>query len=150
MKCQNNENNRIPCNFAIKCSFRWVASLSPDSIFSIIFSFHFKGIQSSTAYMIYSVMSLSGKGSKKNYSKTLSTLGKIFSRRYFEIFFPENKIWHFMQLSPKETICMKCHMLFSGKNKKNIINLSIKLSAENVQRVVKVKETFAIVSYRKW
>ena len=32
---------------------------------------------------------------------------------------------------------MKCHILFSGKNKKNIINLS---SAENAQRVVKVKE----------
>ena len=31
---------------------------------------------------------------------------------------------------------MKCHILFSGKNKKNIINLS---SAENAQRVVKVK-----------
>ena len=32
---------------------------------------------------------------------TLSTLGKIFSRRYFEIFFlffPENRIWHFMQI----------------------------------------------------
>ena len=32
-------------------------------------------------------------------------------------------------------ICMKCQILFSGKNKKNIINLS---SAENAQRVVKV------------
>ena len=31
---------------------------------------------------------------------------------------------------------MKCRILFSGKNKKNIINLS---SAENAQRVVKVK-----------
>ena len=30
---------------------------------------------------------------------------------------------------------MKCHILFSGKNKKNIISLS---SAENAQRVVKV------------
>ena len=30
---------------------------------------------------------------------------------------------------------MKCRILFSGKNKKNIINLS---SAENAQRVVKV------------
>ena len=32
---------------------------------------------------------------------TLSTLGKIFSRRHFEIFFlffPENRIWHFMQI----------------------------------------------------
>ena len=31
---------------------------------------------------------------------------------------------------------MKCQILFSGKNKKNIINSS---SAENAQRVVKVK-----------
>ena len=31
---------------------------------------------------------------------------------------------------------MKCQILFSGKNKKNIIILS---SAENAQRVVKVK-----------
>ena len=31
---------------------------------------------------------------------------------------------------------MKCQILLSGKNKKNIINLS---SAENAQRVVKVK-----------
>ena len=30
---------------------------------------------------------------------------------------------------------MKCHILFSGKNNKNIVNLS---SAENAQRVVKV------------
>ena len=34
---------------------------------------------------------------------------------------------------------MKCQILFSGKNKKNIINLS---SAENAQRVVKVKQEF--------
>ena len=33
---------------------------------------------------------------------------------------------------------MKCQILFSGKNKKNIINLS---SAENAQRVVKVNES---------
>ena len=36
------------------------------------------------------------------------------------------------KLSPLETICMKCQMLFSGKNKKNI-SLS---SAELAQRVV--------------
>ena len=35
---------------------------------------------------------------------------------------------------------MKCQILFSGENKKNIINLS---SAENAQRVVKVKERLA-------
>ena len=34
---------------------------------------------------------------------------------------------------------MKCQILFSGKNKKNIISLS---SAENAQRVVKVKYTY--------
>ena len=40
---------------------------------------------------------------------------------------------------------MKCQILFSGKNKKNIINLS---SAENAQRVVKVKlqENYNFVS----
>ena len=32
---------------------------------------------------------------------------------------------------------MKCQILFSGKNKKNIFNLS---SAENTQRVVMVKK----------
>ena len=37
---------------------------------------------------------------------------------------------------------MKCQILFSGKNKKNIINLS---SAENAQRVVKVNIVFEIV-----
>ena len=35
------------------------------------------------------------------------------------------------------TICMKCRILFSWKNKNNIINLS---SAELAHRVVKVNE----------
>ena len=34
------------------------------------------------------------------------------------------------KLSPEETICMKCQSLFSGKNKKNIVNL---LSAKLAQ-----------------
>ena len=34
------------------------------------------------------------------------------------------------KLSPMETICMKCQILFSRKNKKNIVNL---LSAELAQ-----------------
>ena len=38
---------------------------------------------------------------------------------------------------------MKCHILFSGKNKKNIINLS---SAENAQRVVKVNNQCSLQS----
>ena len=52
---------------------------------------------------------------------TLSTLGKTLSRRYLEMFFsycPENRIRQFMHLFPVETICMKCQILFSGKNKK--------------------------------
>ena len=59
-------------------------------------------------------------------SLMLSTLGKIFSRLHFEIFFlffPENR---------------KCRILFSEKNKKNISNLS---SAENAQRVVSLMLT---------
>ena len=36
-----------------------------------------------------------------------------------------------------ETIRMKCQILFSGKNKKNIINLS---SAEFAQKVVEIKK----------
>ena len=35
-----------------------------------------------------------------------------------------------------ETICMKCQILFSGKNKKIIVNL---LLADFAQRVLKVK-----------
>ena len=37
---------------------------------------------------------------------------------------------------------MKCQIPFTGKNKKNIINLS---SAENAQRVVKVKQFVYLV-----
>ena len=46
------------------------------------------------------------------------------------------QIAHFMQTVAKETICMKCQILFSGKNKKNIINLS---SAEFANWVINVK-----------
>ena len=63
---------------------------------------------------------------------SVSTLVTVFSRRHTEIFFlffPENN-------KSLETICMKCQILFSGKNKKNIVNLS---SAEIAQRAVKVK-----------
>ena len=37
----------------------------------------------------------------------------------FLLFFPENRIWHFLQIvsiTPLEAICMKCQILFSGKN----------------------------------
>ena len=74
------------------------------------------------------------------YHLTLCMLGKNFSRQYLEIFF-----FYFSykiefdtscKLSPKETICMKCQILFSRKNKKNITSLS---SAESALSVVSVK-----------
>ena len=40
------------------------------------------------------------------------------------------------KLSPEEKICMKYQILFSGKNKKNIINL---LSAELAKMVIQVE-----------
>ena len=39
---------------------------------------------------------------------------------------------------------MKCHILFSWKNKKNIINL---LSAELAQRMIKVKKSNQLVCF---
>ena len=52
--------------------------------------------------------------------------------------FPQERGFHIScKLSPVETICMKCWILFSGKN---IINL---LSTELAQGVVKIK--FAII-----
>ena len=51
----------------------------------------------------------------------LSTLSIHFSRRhfkYFSYFFKENRIWHLCKLSPVETICIKCQVLFPRNNKK--------------------------------
>ena len=67
---------------------------------------------------------------------TLSTLGKIFSRRHIEIFFlifPENRINISCKLFP-ETICMKRQILFSGKTEKNITNLSPAELAKSAKR----------------
>ena len=70
----------------------------------------------------------------------------------FFLFFPENRIWHFMQIvslgdnlhemsNPvfweKETICMKCQILFSGKNKKNISKCRL---LKILPRVLSVKQ----------
>ena len=69
---------------------------------------------------------------------TLSTPGKIFSRRHVEIFlifFPETMFWHFMQIvsiSNGDNLPEMPNLVFW----KNIINLS---SADFAQRVVKVK-----------
>ena len=71
---------------------------------------------------------------------TLSTLGIIFSRKHFEIFFfsyfPRKRAFTF------HTNCKNCQSLFSGKNKKNITNV---LSAELAQRVVKAKTLTTVV-----
>ena len=50
--------------------------------------------------------------------------------KYFSYFSQKTGYDISCRLSPKETICMKCHILFSEKNKKNIVNLS---SAENAK-----------------
>ena len=66
----------------------------------------------------------------------LSTLGKNFSRRQiddiFSYFSRKTGFDISCKLSPMETICMKCQILFSGTNKKNIILSSV----EYAHRVV--------------
>ena len=42
---------------------------------------------------------------------------------------------------------MKCQILFSGKNTKNVINL---LSVELDQRVVKVDSLHTVCEFRRW
>ena len=72
----------------------------------------------------------------------LSALGKKSSRQHTEIFFlffPGNSLNISCKMSPMEIICMKSQILFPGKNKKNIINVS---SSELAQRVVKVGNTW--------
>ena len=70
----------------------------------------------------------------------LSTLGEIFSRRHTEIFFSDffqkTGIDISCNLFPMEKIYMKCQIMFSRKNKKNITNLS---SAVLAQRMAKAK-----------
>ena len=71
----------------------------------------------------------------------LSTVCKKFSRQHSEIFF---LVFFFQKigfdilckLSPMATICMKCPILFSGKNKKNFVNL---LPADCAQGELMVK-----------
>ena len=69
---------------------------------------------------------------------THNILGKVFSRRHTALFSYFSKKTGFdssCKLSPMETICMKCQILLSWKNKSNIINL---WSAELSTREVKV------------
>ena len=77
----------------------------------------------------------------------LSSLGKIFSRRHFEIFyfvFPRKQdlkfhanCLHWRQVAwnvKMKTICMKCQIMFFGKNKENYHPFAICwISSESVQ-----------------
>ena len=65
-------------------------------------------------------------------------MGKGLNRRHFEIFFllvPRKQDLTFHANYLLEKICMKCQILFSGKNKNNITYLS---SAEVAHRVLSV------------
>ena len=70
--------------------------------------------------------------------KTLVNFSADDKLKYLVVFFSFRKtgIDISCKLSPLETICMKCQILFPGENKKTITKLS---SAELSQRVVKVK-----------
>ena len=77
-------------------------------------------------------------------------LSKNFSRQHFEIFFlffTENRFWHFMwNVSNGDSLKIKCQILFSKKNKKNIINLS---SAEFANRVLRVEQSNGPISNKE-
>ena len=83
-------------------------------------------------------------------NKMLSMMGKLFSRGHFEMvsfFFLETKFDISCKLSSVKKICMKCQILFPGKNKKTVIDVS---SAELVQRVVKVELRYTNISSEMW
>ena len=75
---------------------------------------------------------------------------KIFNRRHSEIiflFFSKQTGFDITcKLSPMETVCMKCQILFSrkNKNKKTIIKVS---SAELAHRVVEVRIILHFIPY---
>ena len=81
----------------------------------------------------YSIMQGFVSTSCQPYSLTLCILGKMFSRRHFEIFFfifPRKKIDISCKLSLMVTVCMKCRNLLMGKIRKisfvcRLLNLSV-------------------------
>ena len=82
--------------------------------------------------------SYKNEGTKCHVMCSVLTLGKIFSRRHTEIFSYISQKTGFdisCKLSPMETICMKCQILFWGKIRKNIINLSSVELAQRVERL---------------
>ena len=69
---------------------------------------------------------------------TLSMQGKIAAGdilKYFSYFSMKKGFDISCKLSPLETICLKCRILFSGKNEKNVINLSSSESAHSMVSV---------------
>ena len=64
-------------------------------------------------------------------TSSFSTLGKFFRRHFFQ----KTGFDFSCKLSPMKTICMKSQIQFSGKNKKNILNM---LFAEFAWRVVRL------------
>ena len=66
--------------------------------------------------------------------------------KYFSYFSQKTGFDISCKLSPMQTICMRCQILFPGKNKKNIINFS---SAEVAERVVKVNFLDIVVPQNK-
>ena len=62
---------------------------------------------------------------------------------YFSYFSQETGLDISCKLSPMKTTCVRCQLLFSGKNKKNIINLS---SAEFAQGALKLKKSTIFLS----
>ena len=78
------------------------------------------------------MVALETKNTQENENQRLScintsTLGKIFSSRYFEIFFlffPENRVWHFMQVVSIGDNLHEMSQPVIWENKKNVISLS--------------------------
>ena len=67
-----------------------------------------------------------------SYYRDLQMILQCLALWHYEIFFPENRLWYFRQIVFwEDTVCMKCQSLFSGKIRKNNINLC---SAEFVKR----------------
>ena len=78
-------------------------------------------------YRIWHFMQLVSIGES---SLRLSSMGKFSAENtlfFFFFYFSQKTGFDIsckLSPSPLETICMKCQTLFSGKNKKNIINLA--------------------------
>ena len=140
---------KINCGYSLEVHQRGISNKHPST-----YSFFFKEKLEKYQYSLFEKVPhlerfFQEAGSHKKYASygiftcdfTLSTLDKISVDDSFKIFFlfsPANRIDNTCKLSPMETICMKCQILFSEKNKKNIINMS---SAEFSQTGVKINMT---------